>query len=63
MHIIAKVKIDQNKFLQHCGTMIGAEAACKKIPFICTAQLGEGALLKIIKYFKFLLNIFEFSRV
>ena len=30
---------------------------------ICTTQLAGGLLLKLLKYFEFILNIFEFSYV
>ena len=31
--------------------------------YICATQLSVGSLLKILKYFKVMLNIFEFSYV
>ena len=39
------------------------KAIRKKSLVICATQLAGGALLKKLKYFKVMLNIFEFSRV
>ena len=36
---------------------------CKKILGICVTQLAGGLLLKTLKYFEVMLNIFELSRV
>ena len=35
----------------------------RKSPVICATQLAGGSLLKKLKYFEVMLNIFEFSRV
>ena len=35
----------------------------KKSVVICATQLAGGLLLKMLKYFEVMLNIFEFSRV
>ena len=48
--------------LEH-GIIIRTGITCKKIPVICATQLAGGLLLKNLKYFKVMLNIFEFSRV
>ena len=41
----------------------GTGITCKKSLVICATQLAGGLLLKILKYFKVMLNIFEFSHV
>ena len=45
------------------GTIIRTGITCKKIPCLCATQLAGGLLLKKLKYFQVMLNIFEFSRV
>ena len=37
--------------------------ACKEISFYIHTQLADGLLLKMLKYFKVMSNIFEFSHV
>ena len=34
---------------------------CRKSVFICIIQIADVLLLKILKYFEVMLNIFEFS--
>ena len=50
------------------GTIIRTEITCKKIPCyrrlsfsLQVAQLAGGLLLKMLKYFEVMLNIFKFS--
>ena len=45
------------------GTIIRTVRACNKIPCYMPAQLAGGVLLKKLKYFEVMLNIFEFSPV
>ena len=53
-----------NADLVNHGTIIRTGIACKKNPLlICATQLVGGLLLKMLKYFKVMLNFFEFSRV
>ena len=44
------------------GTMIRKGVTYKK-SVICTTQFAVGLLLKILKYFEIMLNIFEFFHV
>ena len=39
------------------------EAKRSTFPVMCATQLVGGLLLKMLKYFKVILNIFEFSHV
>ena len=45
------------------GTVIRTGITCRKSHVICATQLAGDALLKKLKYFEVILNIFEFSRV
>ena len=45
------------------GTIIPTGITCKKIPCYCLTQLAGGLLLKKLKYFEVMLNIFDLSRV
>ena len=54
--------LNQFFHLSH-GTIIRTGITCKKIPVICATQLAGGSLLKMLKYFEVILNIFEFSHV
>ena len=45
------------------GTIIRTGITCKKTLVICATQLAGGLLLKKLKYFEVMLNIFELSRV
>ena len=44
-------------------TIIRTGITCKKPLVICVTQLAGGLLLKKLKCFEVMLNIFEFSRV
>ena len=50
-------------FVSNHGTIIRTGITCKKTLVICATQLAGGLLLKKLKYFEVMLNIFEFSRV
>ena len=52
-----------SNFQMHHGTIIRTGITCKKTLVICANQLAGGLLLKKLKYFEVMLNIFEFSRV
>ena len=45
------------------GTIIRTGITCKKSLVICATQLAGSLLLKMLKYFEIMLNIFEFSHV
>ena len=45
------------------GTIIRAGITCKKTKVTCATQFAGGLLLKKLKHFEVMLNIFEFSRV
>ena len=49
-------------FYNH-GIIIQTGIASKKIPSLCATQLAGGILLKKLKYYEVLFNIFEFPRV
>ena len=50
-------------FIKH-GTIIRTGTTCKKIPcYMREGALAGGLLLKMLKYFEVMLNIFEFSHV
>ena len=53
-----------NADLVNHGTIIRTGITCKKKSLvICATQLVGGLLLKMLKYFKIMLNFFEFSHV
>ena len=45
------------------GTIMQTEITCKKISCYIHNQRAGGLLLKVLKYFEVMLNIFEFSQV
>ena len=51
-------------YLRLCHeTVIRTGITCKKSLVICTSQLAGALLLKMLKYFEFMLNIFEFAHM
>ena len=44
-------------------TIIRIRTACTKISCLCETQLADGLLLKMLKYFEGMFNIFEFSHL
>ena len=51
-----------NRFIAEFN-LVRIGIACKKISFYIHTQLADGLLLKMLKYFEVMLNIFEFSHV
>ena len=59
-----KVNVPYVNLTLDYGTIVQTEITCKKVHFIiCENQLAGGLLLKNLKYFEVMFNIFEFSRV